>query len=161
MTSIWLADPENGQIRGGRVHLDKNGLTGTFENEWTFQTPSDHKIVSISAPLSTDIIHSQGRPLADRSVLYKFLNPNILAILTKSTEESNIEAMAITFYLIDGVTGQMLHNANHKRSTGPVNIVLAENWVVYSYWAAKMHRTEITAVELYQEMLKNLSPISV
>ena len=32
---------------------------------------------------------------------------------------------------------------------GPVNIVVAENWVVYSYWAAKMHRTEVTSVELY------------
>ena len=58
--------------------------------------------------------------------------------------------MSITLYLLDGVTGQILHSANHKRATGPVNMVLSENWVVYSYWAAKMHRTEVTSVEMYQ-----------
>ena len=149
-TSFWLVNNEIGQVRGGRVKLNEDGFKGSFDNEWTFQTQTDHKISAISAPLASDIIHSQGRPLANRGVLYKFLNPNILSVVTESTEQTNIEAMAITLYLIDAITGQMLHSANHKRSTGPVNIVFAENWVVYSYWAAKMHRTEITAVELYK-----------
>ena len=31
-------------------------------------------------------MHSQGRVLGDRSVLYKYLNPNVVAIVTEGTE---------------------------------------------------------------------------
>jgi hypothetical protein len=31
-------------------------------------------------------VHSQGRVLADRSVMYKYLNPNLVAVITHSTD---------------------------------------------------------------------------
>ena len=73
--------------------------------------------------------------------------------------------MAVTLYVLDGVTGQILHSANHKRSQGPVKIVMAENWIVYSYWAAKMHRTELTAVKFYLDnqvrFIALMRPVSI
>ena len=61
-----------------------------------------------------NIIHSQGKALADRSVLYKYMNPNLIAVLTESTETENTELMATTLYVLDGVTGSVVHTAQHK-----------------------------------------------
>ena len=79
-TSFWLLNPAMGQIKGGRVVLDESGVSGVFINEWTFQSPGDHEISSIAMGLPTDLIHSQGRPLANRDVLYKYLNPNVISV---------------------------------------------------------------------------------
>ena len=40
----------------------------------------------------------------------------MIALVTESAENSNVELMAVTLFLIDGVTGQLLHSANHKRA---------------------------------------------
>ena len=35
-------------------------------------------------------------------------------------------------YLVDVVTGNILFNTDHKRASGPVHLVHAENWIVVS-----------------------------
>lgn len=41
------------------------------------------KIVNVAAKRDTERVHSQGRVLGDRSVLYKYVNPNLVAIFTQ------------------------------------------------------------------------------
>jgi len=53
-------------------------------------------------------------------------------------------------YLLDGVTGAVVHSAVHKRARGPVHVVHSENWLVYSYFNEKMRRTEVASYELYE-----------
>ena len=42
------------------------------------------------------------------------MNPNLIAVLTESTETENTELMATTLYVLDGVTGSVVHTAQHK-----------------------------------------------
>ena len=48
-----------------------------------------------------------GRPLADRNVIYKYLNPNLVAIASQSVE-SGIEKSSILLHVIDTVTGKVI-----------------------------------------------------
>lgn len=46
-------------------------------------SPKNQKIVKIASKNPIERVHSQGRVLNDRSVLYKYINPNLVAIITQ------------------------------------------------------------------------------
>ncbi|KPM09679.1 hypothetical protein QR98_0082220 [Sarcoptes scabiei] len=50
---------------------------------WSYQLPFENKLVSVKAVFKRphENVHSQGRVLGDRNVLYKYLNPNLVAVL--------------------------------------------------------------------------------
>lgn len=75
-------------------------------------------------------VASLGRVLGNRSVLYKYLNPNLLALTT-------INNNTLTCYLVDTVSGAVHYSAVHSGAGrgGDVFVVQSENWVVYSYWS--------------------------
>jgi type II secretory pathway component PulC len=41
------------------------------------------RITAVISKSSIEKVHSQGRVLGDRSVLYKYINPNLVAVLTQ------------------------------------------------------------------------------
>lgn len=57
------------------------------------------------------------------------LNPNLLAVVTESTDVHH-ERTFIGIFLIDGVTGRIIHSSVQKKARGPVHLVHSENWVV-------------------------------
>lgn len=61
--------------------------------------------------------------------LSQSLNPNLLAVVTESTDVHH-ERTFIGIFLIDGVTGRIIHSSVQKKAKGPVLIVHSENWVV-------------------------------
>jgi hypothetical protein len=67
------------------------------------------------------------------------LNPNLLAVVTESTDVHH-ERTFIGIFLIDGVTGRIIHSSVQKKARGPVHLVHSENWVVV--------RTHCTAQEV-------------
>lgn len=42
------------------------------------------KIIKIAGKNPIEKVHSQGRVLSDRSVLYKYINPNLIVIVSQS-----------------------------------------------------------------------------
>ncbi len=46
-------------------------------------------------------------------------------------------------------------------ANGPVHAVLAENWVVYTYWSAASHRFEASVLELYDDTPRSLGPVQL
>ena len=84
----------------------------------------------IGAKHPNDRIHSHGKVLGDRSVLYKYLNPNLIGVVT--TGEDSQKLPFVNVYLVDTVTGAIVNSFNHKRCKGPVNIVHSENWFFVS-----------------------------
>ena len=42
-------------------------------------------------------------------------------------------------------------------ANGPVHAVMAENWVVYTYWSRIAHRFQSSVVELYDDSPRSLS----
>ncbi|OTF77451.1 hypothetical protein BLA29_006933 [Euroglyphus maynei] len=56
---------------------------------WSFRLPHElNKLISIKTVFKRphENVHSQGRVLGDRNVLYKYLNPNLVAILVESLD---------------------------------------------------------------------------
>lgn len=97
--------------------------------------------------------------MADRSVLFKYINPNLVRILLISyilifrqkalhfviglqgfilTEGKDAGSKTfINVYLTDLVTGRIIFSAGHKRVLGPYHVVHSENWAVYSFFNEK------------------------
>ncbi|XP_060114778.1 ER membrane protein complex subunit 1-like [Heteronotia binoei] len=143
--SFYLADVEQGKLTGRHLRKDL-----TTEQSWEITIPTDiQRIVTVKGKRANEHVHSQGRVMGDRSVLYKSLNPNLLAVVTESTD-SHHERTFIGIYLIDSVTGRIIHSSVQRKARGPVHIVHSENWVVYQYWNTKARRNEFTVLELYE-----------
>lgn len=69
--------------------------------------------------------------MGDRSVLYKYLNPNLIAVLTIGGDISS-HTNTLVIYLIDVVAGRILYSAVHRRCSEPISLVHSENWIIVS-----------------------------
>nr|XP_061802495.1 ER membrane protein complex subunit 1-like [Nerophis lumbriciformis] len=142
---FYLVDSSQGRLSGYRLRTDLS-----TELIWEVVVPTEvQKIVSVKGKRPNEHVHSQGRVMGDRSVLYKYLNPNLLAVVSESTD-SHQERSFIGILLIDGVTGRIIHEAVQRKARGPVHVVHSENWVVYEYWSTKSRRNEFSVIELYE-----------
>ncbi|TGZ65078.1 hypothetical protein CRM22_006038 [Opisthorchis felineus] len=114
-----------------------------------------HVIVAAASRPNGEHIHSVGRVLGDRSVLYKYLNPNLIAVVTAGGSVAS-QTNSIAVYLIDVVVGRIVYSAINGRCSEPVNLVHSENWIVYTYYNHQSLRHEVTVLELYEPT--NYSP---
>ncbi|KAK2756541.1 hypothetical protein FQN54_005434 [Arachnomyces sp. PD_36] len=122
---------------------------------WEFRPPHGQKIVGTTARPSHDPVASIGKVLGNRSVLYKYLNPN-LALITAVTD-----TMAV-FYLIDAVSGQVLHTSTQTGvdTTQPIASVMSENWLAYSFYSDVTSTSDskgykLVISELYESLIPN------
>nr|KMM67720.1 hypothetical protein CPAG_04052 [Coccidioides posadasii RMSCC 3488] len=122
---------------------------------WEFLPPKGQKIIRATARPAHDPVASIGKVLGDRSVLYKYLNPNLTLITA-------VAGSTVTFYLLDGVSGQILYTTSQDGVdvSQPIASVISENWFAYSFWAditntsdAKGYRLVIS--ELYESSIPN------
>ncbi|XP_041655802.1 ER membrane protein complex subunit 1 isoform X2 [Cheilinus undulatus] len=144
---FYLVDSSQGKLCGYRLQTDLS-----TELIWEVIIPTEvQRIVSVKGKRPNEHVHSQGRVMGDRSVLYKYLNPNLLAVVTESTDLHQ-ERSFVGILLVDGVTGRIIHEAVQRKARGPVHIVHSENWVVYEYWSTKSRRNEFSVIELYEGM---------
>jgi hypothetical protein len=59
------------------------------------------ELLGVHAKLQSERVHSQGRVLPDRSVSYKYMNPNLVVVVTEDKEAGNVN-----LYLVDAVSGK-------------------------------------------------------
>ncbi|KAJ1974689.1 AdoMet-dependent rRNA methyltransferase spb1, partial [Dimargaris xerosporica] len=108
---------------------------------WALQFPEPEHLVQVTPRRGYERVASLGRVLGNRSVLYKFLNPHSLAVITanEAVDSTTPGTTTLGFYLIDAVSGAILYHAEHRHArydptVHPVHVVQCENWVVYQYW---------------------------
>ncbi|XP_023697314.1 ER membrane protein complex subunit 1 [Paramormyrops kingsleyae] len=144
---FFLVDSSQGRLSGFRLRKDLS-----TELIWEVViAPEMQRIVAVKGKRANEHVHSQGRVMGDRSVLYKYLNPNLLAVVTESTD-THQERSFVGVFLIDGVTGRIIHEAVQRKARGPIHLIHSENWVVYVYWNAKSRRNEFSVLELFEGM---------
>uniref|UniRef100_A0A8C9EN61 ER membrane protein complex subunit 1 n=1 Tax=Pavo cristatus TaxID=9049 RepID=A0A8C9EN61_PAVCR len=120
---FYLVDAEQGKLSGFRLKKDL-----TTEESWQVSIPTEvQRIVTVKGKRSSEHVHSQGRVMGDRSVLYKSLNPNLLAVVTESTDTHH-ERTFVGIFLIDGVTakGPVHIGAIAKLTRGRLLIILCD-----------------------------------
>lgn len=122
---------------------------------WQFLPPAGEQVISATSRPAHDPVASIGKVLGNRSVLYKYLNPN-LALITA------IGPNTATFYLLDSVSGKVLHSSTHTGVdvTQPITSIISENWFAYSLWADLTDESEskgyqLIVSELYESALPN------
>ncbi|KAF3696705.1 ER membrane protein complex subunit 1 Precursor [Channa argus] len=149
---FYLVESSQGRLSGYRLRTAKISPDLSTELIWEVVIPTEvQRIVTVKGKRPNEHVHSQGRVMGDRSVLYKYLNPNLLAVVTESTDLHQ-ERSFVGILLIDGVTGRIIHEAVQRKARGPVHVVHSENWVVYVYWSTKSRRNEFSVIELYEGM---------
>lgn len=124
---IYLAvQDDTGYAKGLKVTT-----SGKPSTTWTFTPPTSEVIASISTRPAHDPVASIGKVLGDRSVVYKYLNPHIISIIT-----SNPLGSTASVHLLDSVSGTVLYSTTHTGVDTSKSIVstVAENWIVYAYY---------------------------
>ncbi|KAJ6257533.1 hypothetical protein Dda_7318 [Drechslerella dactyloides] len=120
---------------------------------WSFRLPAAQKIVSITNRPAHDPIASIGKVLGDRSVMYKYINPHVV-LLISSVESTS----TIYLYLLDSVSGAVLHTSTQTDvdTSRPIVATMAENWYVYSYYSRSTAKgTHIVVTDFFASANKN------
>jgi len=148
--SYFLTNHNSKEING-YILSEGNKLVDT----WRITLNTNEKIVAF-ASRTEDPVVNVGNVLGNRTVLYKYLYPNLVSYATINEEDRSLY-----INLIDTITGELLHSQKHTNEkvdiNSPVNLVFGENWYVYSYLSAEpIPEQRITVVELYDSLESNV-----
>ncbi|KAI0686950.1 hypothetical protein BC835DRAFT_1408443 [Cytidiella melzeri] len=142
------------RLTGHRISSVKE-FTGRYVAyaSWTASLPAGEDIHTVVRPKRGPVA-SYGKVLGNRTTLYKYLNPNLVAVTTSSLKDA---VPSCGVYVIDSAKGTTLYHAVLPAAHGTcdVKVVLAENWLVYHYYdddsgvdQAKGYR--MVSVEFYE-----------
>lgn len=132
-------------------------LSGNIWKEtWEF-CPHDELIISFTKrAYDNSHVAQNGITLADRSVLYKYLIPNVGVVTTLSSAKSHINIR-----LVNMITGQtyahftkLLKEANF--SPHNFKIVFEENFIVFTIFSETERDTEVCVIDLFESLTPNL-----
>lgn len=152
-TYLFTADQTTGILSGFSLSYSTTQELIAHKVWELLLSPKNQRITQVIAKNPIERVHSQGRVLSDRSVLYKYINPNLVAVVTEGIGHAHKNTLNL--YLLDVVSGAMIFSITHKRVRGPIHIVHSENWLVYSYFNEKGRRTEIATLELYEGKIQS------
>ena len=96
---VYLANKSLNTFKGYKI---RQGAELKLYEVWSVIIPDDQRILSLAEKGLDETINSVGRVLGDHTVLYKYLNPNLFAILA---QQGSGAKGSVLVYLIDAVTG--------------------------------------------------------
>ncbi|KAI9731832.1 MAG: hypothetical protein M1818_007697 [Claussenomyces sp. TS43310] len=142
---------EDGTVRG--VIFKTQGEEAIPVISWSFQPAKGERILSVTSRPGHDPVASIGKAMSDRTVMYKYLNPNTVLVTTVS----DVSATA-TFYLLDSVSGDVLHATTHENVdvTQPITAVISENWFVYSFFGDLLAGSTLPSTKGYQLIVSEM-----
>ncbi|KAB5562887.1 hypothetical protein GE09DRAFT_1110127 [Coniochaeta sp. 2T2.1] len=142
-----------GEIKGLKFGTTESGEADAFAS-WVFTPPTGQRIVHVTSRPSHDAVASIGRVLGDRTVKYKYLNPNTLVAAAVNDLSSTL-----TVYLLDTVSGEILSSATHEGIDTAKNIecVMAENWFLCTFFGQYTLQTNPgQSIKGYQVVVSDL-----
>ncbi|KAL2269075.1 hypothetical protein VTJ83DRAFT_3921 [Remersonia thermophila] len=149
----------DGELRG--VVFVADGATARETTSWTFSPPAGYRIVHVATRSAHEAVASIGRVLGDRTVLYKYLNPNTLVAAAV-----NDATRTLAVYLLDTVSGQILASARHPGvdPSKAIECALSENWFACTFFgryplrddpAQSLQGYQIVVSDLYESDVPN------
>lgn len=140
LESSYLLESYNNQLQGYKVSNGKLVSTWKFGSE-------EEKLILFTRN-SENLPRSVGIARYDRSVLYKFLDTNLVAIVTSLNQDLRLT-------LLDGVLGKTYLQqkiCTEKLDFATVKMVQKDNWVVVSYSVAgTTSEQRITVLDLFSD----------
>ncbi|KZF23046.1 DUF1620 domain protein [Xylona heveae TC161] len=154
--TVIVLQGKNGNAKGVQVVPGQKSSVPV----WEFAPPAGERIVGLTSRAAHDPVASIGKVLGDRSVMYKYLNPNLLLVTTVSDAQSTL-----SFHLLDSTSGNVLYTASHEgvATSRPITSALSENWFTYAFWAdvvegstsATSKGYQLVVAELYESSIPN------
>ena len=142
----------NGELRG--LLFVPNGPSASETMSWVFSPPAGQRVVSIATRPAHDPIASIGRVLGDRTVKYKYLNPNTAVIAAIDDK-----APTLTVYLVDTISGEILTTSKHDGvdTSKSIECAMAENWFICSFFGEYALKDSSTqSLKGYQVVVSDL-----
>ena len=120
--NILVSVGHNGEASAWSVGQDIHSL-------WTMR-PAGGRFVYGASKRPSEPVASIGRVMGNRTVLYKYLSPN-LALLTAVSDSSD----TLSMYLVEAVSGDILQVSSHQGldTSLPISSAVSENWFTYSF----------------------------
>lgn len=127
---------------------------------WKFQVsdPQNEKIIAYSYnSINHEGLASIGLILGDKSVLYKYLYPNLAAFAIHNTEENSL-----IINVIDSITGRIIKSVSHlpNEKLDLVNykfqLLVNDNYVIYTFHSYRPSvSSKINVIEFYESKFSN------
>ncbi|KAI9843278.1 MAG: DUF1620 super [Sclerophora amabilis] len=138
---VLVVRTNDGTLRGIR-YLPTQQPTTEPTVVWEFVPAPGSNITRFIGRSTHDPVASIGRVLGNRSVMYKYLNPNLLLVTTIDPSNS-----AASFHILDGVSGNTLYSSTHNGVdvSRQISSAMSENWFVYSFWGQHSGRDAISS----------------
>ncbi|KPJ04346.1 Uncharacterized protein KIAA0090-like [Papilio xuthus] len=143
---LYVAEAESAKVQG--YALKYNGRTAIAQKIWSLDLGSGGHRIAVSASRAAQRTHSPGRALSDRSVLYKYNNPNLVLFITEGPDP--VHKDVVRAVAVDGASGAVVSGAVHRRARATPLAVHADNCIAYVYLSDKYRRVEIATMELYE-----------
>ncbi|KAF8820097.1 hypothetical protein IE077_000564, partial [Cardiosporidium cionae] len=107
-------------------------------------------------PQHKDISTVPVQVTGDASLLYRYINPNILLTITESSESNMDQEIVgkvytlLTVYIIDLIKGSIIFSEIlPKGAASPILLAACDHFSVIHYWNELNHRFEIHSIELF------------
>lgn len=137
----------------GFEFVEKDELA-TAISIWNFSPAAGQRIVNIATRPQHDPIASIGRVLGDRTVKYKYLNPNT-AVIAAIDDKTSV----LSTYFLDTVSGQVLASSSYEGvdPNKDITCALSENWFLCTYYGQyQLRDSEAQNLKGYQAVISDL-----
>ena len=126
---------------------------------WRFRQPIWETFFRVSAIDSESPIASFGHVMANRTVWYKYININLIAVASREIPSVSSGASRVSIYLLDASSGSLIQRIHIQSVTNraPFLMELVDNLLYYGYWSkseSKMGYT-LSYVELFESAQTN------
>ncbi|KAI0096407.1 hypothetical protein GGR51DRAFT_543398 [Nemania sp. FL0031] len=132
----------------------KNGEVASPVQIWSFAPLAGQQIVNIATRPQHDPIASIGRVLGDRTVKYKYLNPNTIVVAAIDNKAS-----IFSTYLLDTVSGEVLASSSYEGvdPNKDISCTISENWFLCTYYGQyQLRDSQPQNLKGYQAVISDL-----
>jgi len=154
----------------GSMKIYRASSMNAISETANIQFPTSEKIVAKAYVDSSVKVHSEFIVAGDDNVMTKYLNPNMVGIVTATNNENScctenysngpqyfddfsVVSPTMSFYLVDTISGRFIHRISIKYGSAPVHMVLIENSAVITYWNWKAKRSELLSIAYFDGRL--------
>lgn len=145
-----------GRIAGYAVDEFSQGGTANVFSTWQLSL-QPHERLDQRTAVQGGPIASYGRVLGDRTTLYKYLNPHLIAYSTVFTDGSGQASVNV----VNSVSGSVVYQTliDNVDITQSIPVALAENWLTFAYTEKATDKRAVgyrlVSVELFEGEKEN------